>query len=117
MTRVQIFARKLARSGVKGIFHVTTTGRPDGRSYKSNIPCPACGGTCDPTHDRLPAAPLHRYLDTMHMSQALMAERIGCSRRTLIRVLHRDRLNICCAERYVTALGLTLYDVWGNEWL
>lgn len=116
MMRARTVSRRLARLGVKGLFQVTTTGRPDGRSYKAGIPCPACGGTCNPTYDRLPAAPFHRYLDTMHVSQALIAERIGISRRTVIRVLHRDRINICCAERYVTALGLTLYDVWGDSW-
>lgn len=117
MTRAQLAARKLARVGTRGIFHVTDQGHPDGRSYKASIPCPACGGTCHPQHDRLPARPFRDHLTLMRLPQSVVAERLGLSRRTLIRILHRDRLNICCAERYVAALGLSIYDVWGDEWL
>jgi hypothetical protein len=72
-------------------------------------------------HSRLPAAPLHRVLLRLRISQSLtwdqLAERAGVSPRHLFRLLAARHVSERVADRIACRLGLHPALLWPVEWL
>lgn len=82
----------------------------DGRTLRTS--CLACGiWERREASSRLPIEPLIDHF--AGQTRTLIAERLGLSRRHLLRLIGRGWIRDCCADRLLTAQGISVYDVWG----
>ena len=70
---------------------------------------------------RLPAAPLHRVLVRMRITESLtwsqLADRVGVTERHLWRLLSAPSISERVADRIVCRIGLHPVLLWPDEWL